>query len=52
MSNLKKYNFNFDLTGLQAYTEQRTNTLISESILTGDWASQVQVIPNVKGTQE
>jgi hypothetical protein len=52
MSNLKKYNFNFDLTGLQSYTEQRTNQLISESILTGDWASQVQVIPNVKGTQE
>lgn len=54
MSNLKKFDFasSFDLSGLQSYTEQRTNTLISESILTGDWASQVQVVPNVKGTQE
>lgn len=52
MSNLKKYDFSFDLTGLQDYTEQRTSTLISETILTGDFASQVQVVPNVKGVQE
>ena len=52
MSNLKKYDFSFDLTGLQAYTEQRTSTLISESILTGDFAQLVTVVPNVKGTQE
>jgi hypothetical protein len=52
MSNLKKYNFDFDLSGLQSYTEQKTSTLISETILTGDFASHVQVIPNVKGVQE
>ena len=28
MSNLKKYDFNFNLSGLQEYTEQKTNTLI------------------------
>ena len=52
MSNLKKYDFSFNLSGLQSYTEQRTSTLISETILTGDFASQVTVVPNVKGTQE
>ena len=52
MSNLKKYDFSFDLTGLQSYTEQKTSTLISETILTGDFAQQVQVVPNVKGVQE
>lgn len=52
MSNLKKYDFSFDLSGLQAYTEQRTSSLISETILTGDFAQQVQIVPNVKGTQE
>jgi hypothetical protein len=52
MSNLQKFDFSFDLTGLQSYTEQRTNTLISETILTGDFAQQVQIVPNVKGTQE
>jgi nucleotide-binding universal stress UspA family protein len=52
MSNLKKYDFNFNLSGLQDYTEQKTNTLISETILTGDFASLVTVVPNVKGTQE
>lgn len=52
MSNLKKYDFSFNLSGLQAYTEQRTSTLISETILTGDFAQQVQIVPNVKGTQE
>lgn len=52
MSNLKKFKFDFDLSGLQAYTEQRSSSLISESIMTGDFASQVVVIPNVKGTQE
>lgn len=52
MSNLKKYNFDFDLSGLQAYTEQRTDTLISETILEGDFASHVQVVPNIKGVQE
>lgn len=52
MSNLKKYNFDFDLTGLQSYTEQKTSTLISETILEGDFASIVQVVPNVKGVQE
>ena len=52
MSNLKKYDFSFNLSGLQEYTEQRTSTLISETILTGDFAQLVTVIPNVKGTQE
>ena len=52
MSNLKKYDFNFNLSGLQDYTEQKTNTLISETILTGDFASLITVVPNVKGTQE
>ena len=52
MSNLKKYDFSFDLSGLQDYTEQRTSTLISETILTGDFAQQVQIVPNVKGVQE
>ena len=52
MSNLKKYDFNFNLSGLQEYTEQKTNTLISETILTGDFASLITVVPNVKGTQE
>lgn len=52
MSNLKKYDFSFDLSGLQSYTEQKTSTLISETILTGDFASQVQIVPNVKGVQE
>ena len=52
MSNLKKYDFSFDLTGLQDYTEQRSSTLISETILTGDFAQQVTIVPNVKGTQE
>ena len=52
MSNLKKYDFSFDLSGLQDYTEQRTSTLISETILTGDFAQQVTIVPNVKGTQE
>jgi hypothetical protein len=52
MSNLKKYDFGFDLSGLQDYTEQKTNTLISETILTGDFAQHVQVVPNVKGVQE
>ena len=52
MSNLKKYDFSFNLSGLQDYTEQKTNTLISETILTGDFASLVTVVPNVKGTQE
>jgi len=52
MSNLKKYDFSFNLSGLQDYTEQKTSTLISETILTGDFAQQVQVVPNVKGVQE
>jgi hypothetical protein len=52
MSNLKKYDFSFNLSGLQDYTEQRTSTLISETILTGDFAQQVTVVPNIKGTQE
>jgi hypothetical protein len=52
MSNLKKYDFSFNLSGLQDYTEQRTSTLISETILTGDFAQLVTVVPNVKGTQE
>ncbi len=52
MSNLKKYNFDFDLSGLQSYTEQKTSSLISETILTGDFASHVQIVPNVKGVQE
>ena len=52
MSNLKKYDFTFNLSGLQDYTEQKTNTLISETVLTGDFAQHVTVVPNVKGTQE
>jgi hypothetical protein len=52
MSNLKKYDFTFNLSGLQDYTEQKTSTLISETVLTGDFAQQVVVVPNVKGVQE
>ena len=52
MSNLKKYDFSFNLSGLQDYTEQKTSTLISETILTGDFAQQVQIVPNVKGVKE
>jgi hypothetical protein len=49
--NLSKMNFNYDLGGLSAYVDQLNSDIISEAVLTPVTMEYVNVIPNIKGTQ-
>lgn len=48
---MKKYNFNFDLTGLSTYTDEVGGELIAKAVLKGKTAEYVKVAPGIKGTQ-
>ena len=48
---MKKYNFNYDLTGLATYTDEVGGDLIAKAVLKGKTADYVRVQPGVKGTQ-
>jgi hypothetical protein len=50
-NNLKKLNFNYDLGGLNTYTDQLSPDIISEAVLTPVTMKYVNVIPGIKGTQ-
>jgi hypothetical protein len=49
--NLKKLNFNYDLGGLSSYVDQLSPDIISEAVLTPISVKYLNVIPNIKGTQ-
>ncbi len=49
--NLSKLNFSYDLGGLSAYVDQLNSDIISEAVLTPVTMEFVNVIPNIKGTQ-
>ena len=48
---LTKLNFNYDLGGLQTYTDQLSADIISEAVLTPVTMKYTNVIPGIKGTQ-
>jgi hypothetical protein len=48
---MKKYNFNFDLTGLSTYTDEVGGELIAKAVLKGKTAEYVKVAPGIKGSQ-
>jgi hypothetical protein len=48
---LAKLNFNYDLGGLQNYTDQLSADIISEAVLTPITMKYTNVIPGIKGTQ-
>lgn len=48
---LQKLNFNYDLGGLQNYTDQLSADIISEAVLTPVTMKYTNVIPGIKGTQ-
>jgi hypothetical protein len=50
-NNLKKLNFNYDLGGLQNYTDQLSADIVSEAVLTPVTMKYVNIIPGIKGTQ-
>jgi hypothetical protein len=50
-NNLTKLNFNYDLGGLQNYTDQLSADIVSEAVLTPITMKYVNVIPGIKGTQ-
>jgi len=49
--NLSKLNFNYDLGGLAAYTDQLNSDIISEAVLSPVTMEYCNVIPGIKGTQ-
>ena len=49
--NIKKHEFNFDLTGLQTYTDQVGGLLLAEAIVKGRTADLCYVQSGIKGTQ-
>lgn len=51
MKKLQKMNFNYDLGGLSAYVDQLSSDIISEAVLSPVTMKYVNVIPNIKGTQ-
>lgn len=51
MSNAKKYDFNFNLSSLQTYTDQVGGELIRRAILEGETAKIIKVQPGVVGSQ-
>lgn len=48
---MKKYNFNFDVTGLAAYTDELGGELLAAAVLKGETVDYVKVQPGIKGTQ-
>jgi hypothetical protein len=50
-NNLSKLNFNYDLGGLQNYTDQLSADIVSEAVLTPVTMKYVNVVPGIKGTQ-
>lgn len=50
-NNLSKLNFNYDLGGLAAYTDQLSPDIISEAVLTPQTMKYVNTVVGIKGTQ-
>ena len=51
MKKLQKMNFNYDLGGLSSYVDQLSSDIISEAVLSPVSMKYLNVIPNIKGTQ-
>ena len=51
IKNPKSYKFDFDLTGLQTYTDQLSSDIISEAVLSPITMSYVNLVSGIKGSQ-